>query len=283
MAQIRTDPDSGYKPEPANTPTTLMVIAGVAFLALFAGWIFLYDWLARTLPGDENIIRGLLSALFWLVVFVVVLVAARASNTVFASWQTRDILLLALVAAAFGPLFVQWQAVYTGFGGFLLQLGVGAGWNDIAQGFWFLPAILVPYIIRRPGAALFAETLAAAVSVLAGSPYGIIGAAVGGLVQGMGAEVIFMLWGWRRYDWLTLSLAGAASAITGFVYYWPIYYAALDATLLAITATAFVIGVLLLAVIPGKLLGDALLATGVLDRFQIGRDRRDRVAASEEF
>jgi energy-coupling factor transport system substrate-specific component len=278
MAQIQTNPGSGYKPEPAATPTTLMIVAGVAFLALFAGWIFIYDWLARTLPGDDNIVRGLLSALFWLVVFAVVLAAARMSNTVFASWQTRDILLLALVAAAFGPLFVQWQAVYAGVGGFLTQ-----GWNDLAQGFWFLPAILVPYVIRRPGAALFAETLAAAVSVLAGSPYGIIGAAVGGLVQGMGAEVVFMLTGWRRYDWLTLSLAGAASAITGFVYYWPIYYAGLDPVLLTITAASFVIGVLLLAVIPGKLLGDALLATGVLDRFQIGRERRARLAATEDF
>ncbi|HEX8599877.1 MAG TPA: ECF transporter S component [Chloroflexia bacterium] len=277
MAQISTNQSSGYKPEPAATPTSLMVIAGVAFLALFAGWVFIYGWLAQTLPGDDNLVRGVLSALFWLMVFVVVLVAVRTSNIAFTSWQTRDILLLALVAAAFGPLFVQWQTIYAGLSGLLRQ------WNDIAQGFWFLPAILVPYIIRRPGAALFAETLAASVAVLAGSPYGIVGSAVAGLVQGMGAEVIFMLTGWRRYNWPTLALAGTASAITGFVYQWPIYYPGLDPTLLAIMALSFVIGVLLLAVIPGKLLGDALLATGVLDRFQIGRDRRTQAAASEEF
>lgn len=274
---IQTNPDSGYRPQPAPTPTILMAVAGLAFLALFAGWITLYGWLAQTVSGD-TVWLGLLTAFFWLLVFVVVLVAARVSNTVFISWQTRDILLLALVAAAFGPLFVQWQVAYNA-----VVRWLGAGWNDIAQGFWFLPAILVPYIVRRPGAALFAETLAAAVSVLAGSPYGIIGAAVGGLVQGMGAEVIFMLTGWRRYDWLTLSLAGAASAITGFIYYVPIYYAGMDITLLAITGVSFVIGVLLLAVIPGKLLGDALLGTGVLDRFQIGRDRRASYASAEDF
>ncbi|MDQ3930633.1 MAG: ECF transporter S component [Chloroflexota bacterium] len=276
MAQSRTNTGTSYRPEPQATPTILMIIAGVAFLALFAGWIFLYGWLAQTLPGD-NVWLGLLSAFIWLVVFVIVLVAARASNTVFASWQTRDILLLALVAAAFGPLFVQWQTVYSGFANFF------GPWNDLTQGFWFLPAILVPYIIRRPGAALFAETLAAAMSLLWGSPYGVIGALIGGIVQGMGAEVVFMLTGWRRYGWLTLSLAGAASAITGFVYYLPIYYAGLDVAVLAITAVSFVVGVLLLAVIPAKLLGDALLATGVLDRFQIGRDRRAQVAASEDF
>jgi energy-coupling factor transport system substrate-specific component len=271
---MRTNADGGYTP----TRTNLMVIAGVAFLVLFAGWVFLYGWLATALPGDDNLVRGLLSALFWLLVFVVVLAAARASNTLFESWQTRDILLLALVAAAFAPLFVQWQTVYAGAAGFLAQ-----GWNDIAQGFWFLPAFLVPYIIRRPGAALFAETLAATLAVLAGSPYGIIGSAVSGLVQGMGAEVIFMLTGWKRYNWLTLALAGVASAVTGFVYQWPIYYPAMDPVLIVITAVSFVIGVLLLAVLPAKLLGDALLATGVLDRFQIGRDRRTQAATSEDF
>ena len=274
---IQTNPDSGYRPQPAPTPTLLMVVAGLAFLALFAGWITFYGWLAQTVGGD-NVWLSLLTAFFWLLVFVVVLVAARMSNTVFANWQTRDILLRARVAAAFGPRVVQWQVVYDGCVRWL-----PLGWNDIAQGFWFLPAILVPYIVRRPGAALFAETLAAAVSVLAGSPYGIVGAAVGGLVQGMGAEVIFMLTGWRRYNWPTLALAGAASAVTGFIYYVPIYYSGLDLTLLAITGGSFVIGVLLLAVIPGKLLGEALLATGVLDRFQIGRDRRARYATAEDF
>ena len=274
---IQTTPNRDLGQNPAPTPTILMVVAGLAYLGLFAGWIAFYGWLAQTV-GTDSVWLIVLTAFFWLLVFVVVLVAARMSNTVFATWQTRDILLLALVAAAFGPLFVQWQVVYDGVGRWLT-----AGWNDIFQGFWFLPVILLPYIIRRPGAALFAESLAAAVSLLGGTPYGIIGAAVGGLVQGMGAEVIYMLTGWRRYDWLTLAVAGAASAITGFIYYVPIYYAGLDPALLVLTGFSFVIGVLLLAVIPGKLLGDALLATGVLDRFQIGRDRRARSASAEDF
>ncbi len=167
MAQTQTGQGSGFRQQPATTPTTLVVIAGIAYLALFAGWIFLYSWLAQTFPGENNTALALLTAFFWLMVFVVVLAAARMSTSLFASWQTRDILLLSLVGAAFGPLFVQWQAVYESAARFLT-----AGWNDMVQGFWFLPAILVPYIVRRPGAALFAETLAAALTWLWGSPYG---------------------------------------------------------------------------------------------------------------
>ena len=62
-------------------------------------------------------------------------------------------------------------------------------------------------------------------------------AALAGLTQGMGAEVIFMLTGWKRYDWLTLALAGIASAVTGFVYLWPIYYVGYAADLLLITGS----------------------------------------------
>lgn len=251
-----------------------LVVAGLAFLTLFAVWVPLYKWITAASGGNE-LVTGLMSALFWLIVFAIVVVAARWSRTIFQGWQTRDLALTAVVGAIFGPLFVGWAGAYAATG---VLLGP---WNDVMQGFWWLPAILVPYIIRKPGAALVAETLAALVSLLAGSPYGFVGAVLAGLTQGMGAEVIFMLTGWKRYDWLTLSVAGVASALTGFVYLWPIYYIEYGTAALIITAVAFVLGVLLFAVIGGKLLGDALLQTGVLDRFAIGRERRARQATSD--
>jgi energy-coupling factor transport system permease protein len=248
------------------------IVAGIAFLALFAAWIPLYNWLSSTFNGDELLV-GLTAGFFWLVVFAVVVAAARWSHTVFAGWQTRDLMLTAVVGAAIGPLFAWWAAVYSFTGPYL------GPWNDVIGGFWWLPVILIPYIVRKPGAALIAETLAALVSLLFGSPYGFIGAVLAGLTQGMGAEVVFMLTGWKRYDWLTLSLAGIASAVTGFVYLWPIYYVGYATDLLLITLASYIIGVLIFAVVGGKLLGDALLATGVLNRFAIGRERRQAEAS----
>lgn len=277
MATLQSRPDSGLtRNANYSLSRTAAVTAGVSFLALFLGWGILYGWLTTTFPGDNNVMPGLLSAVFWLIVFGVVVAAARWTRVVFVGWTTRDILLVAVVGAAFGPLFAQWTNVYKAAGSFL------GPWNDLIGGFWWLPAILIPYIVRKPGAALVGETLAAIISVIGGSPYGIIGTAVAGLVEGMGAEVIFMLFGWKRFDWLTLTLAGVASAITGFIYLWPIYYANYDLGLVLTTAAAYVIGVVVIAVIGGKLLGNALLATGVLDRFQIGRDRRAQMP-SEDF
>lgn len=278
MATLQTRPGGLSTDGTGSTmlSRTATVVAGLAFLGLFLAWGLLYGWLTATFPGEDNVMPGLLSALFWLIIFGVVLAAARWSKIAFTGWQTRDILLVAVVGAAFGPLFAQWTNVYTAAKGFL------GPWNDLAGGFWWIPALLIPYIVRKPGAALLGETLAAAISVIGGSPYGIIGTAVAGLVEGMGAEVIFMLFGWRRYDWPVLTLAGIAAALTGFIYLWPIYYAGYDTALVLTTAAAYVIGVVGIAVVGSKLLGDALLVTGVLDRFQIGRDRRAQTP-TEEF
>ena len=137
-----------------------------------------------------------------------------------------------------------------------------------------MPAILVPYIVRKPGAALVGETIAGVIAVLLGSPWGILGSAIAALTQGLGAEVVFALTGWKRYDWLTLALAGTAAAITGFVFVWPIWFMGLDTIALTSSFIAVLISVLVMAVVGGKLLGDALLATGVLNRFAIGREQK---------
>jgi energy-coupling factor transport system substrate-specific component len=249
-----------------------MIVAGIAFLALFVAWIPLHNWMAQafntTVDDTLNVGVNLATILLWLLVFGVVVAAARWSHTVFEGWQTRDLLLTAVVGAVFGVIFSLWSGVYAFFGTIL------GPWVDLVGGLWWVPAILIPYIIRKPGAALVGETIAAFVSFLAGSPYGFVGAVLAGIVQGMGAEVVFMLFGWRNYSITTLILAGIASATTGFIYLWPIYYIGYTTTALLITYAAYVIGVVLFASIGSKLLGDALLATGVLDRFAIARDKR---------
>ena len=54
-------------------------------------------------------------------------------------------------------------------------------------GVWLIPAVLAPLIIRKPGAGVFAETVAAIISTFLGSPWGTI-TILYGLVQGAGGE-----------------------------------------------------------------------------------------------
>ena len=53
-----------------------------------------------------------------------------------------------------------------------------------------MPAVLAPLIIRKPGAALFAEMVAAGVSALLGSLWG-VDTLLSGFVQGAAAELVF--------------------------------------------------------------------------------------------
>lgn len=276
MNAANAQPDR--RPAGADSPaerTPVLIVAGIAFLVLFASWIPLRGWIVSLFGEENDLAIGLMSAALWLLVFAVVVGAVIWSRTALSGWQTRDLILAAVVGAVFGVVFSVWTGVYTFFGQFL------GPWNDLIGGVWWLPGILVPYIVRKPGAALVAESLAAFISFLAGSPYGFVGAVIPGIIQGLGIEVVFMLWAWKRYDLLTLVLAGVAGATTGFVYLWPIYYLAYSTDAMLITYAAYVIGVVVFASIGGKLLGDALLATGVLDRFAIGREKREQRLQAE--
>jgi len=267
--------------ERGTTPRLPVIITALAFLIFFVAWIPLYLWLQSQLGtpdvpgGGADLALGLLAAIFWLVVFGLTVFAIRWSRGVFDAWTTADLMLVAVLGAVFGVIFWAWALVYNALSPAL------AGWSGLVNGMWYVPAILAPYIIRKPGAALVAETLAGVLAVLLGSPWGVIGSAIAGLTQGIGAEVVFALTGWRRYDWLTLTLAGLGAAVAGFVFVYPIWNIGLSTELLIINFVSNVISVIIFAVIGGKLLGDALLATGVLNRFAIGRERRQAQVSSD--
>ena len=78
-----------------------------------------------------------------------------------------------------------------------------------------MPAVLAPLVIRKPGAALFAEMVAAGVSALLGSQWG-VDTLLSGFVQGAAAELVFAFTLYRRLV-VPRSLAIAARRERG----WP--------------------------------------------------------------
>jgi len=184
-------------------------------------------------------------------------------------WRTRDFIVTAALAV---PLGLVWSFAY-GFvwltaRGILPQLG------DVFDGFYIVAGVLVGYVIRRPGAALLGEMLAALIEI----PFTGFGAVVLwlGLVQGLGVEIVFLATRYRRFDLPIMLLAGAMGALVAVLGY---SYPAEGWLNLAIGVQALrlvlkLIGGALLAGLVGKLIGDALVQTGVLNNFPIAR-RRD--------
>lgn len=83
------------------------------------------------------------------------------------------------------------------------------GLQGLLDGPWLFAGVLGALIIRKPGAAIYTETLAAVVSALVGNAWGGFLTIEAGLVQGLGAELIVLLFLYRRFSLPVAILAGA--------------------------------------------------------------------------
>lgn len=185
-------------------------------------------------------------------------------------WQLRDIVLCVVLAVVFGFVYAMLVQAWRP-----LQLAMGP-LGDLAQnvliGGWIVVAPLALYIVRRPGAGIAAEIAAAFVEVVfLGSPVGPV-LLLSGLVQGGGAELVFALTRYRRYGWAVFALAGLVAGAVTFGYdavrfdWW-----GQDVVVLRL-ALNLASGLVLTGLL-ARVVGDALLRTGVLDNYPIGRAR----------
>jgi energy-coupling factor transport system substrate-specific component len=184
-------------------------------------------------------------------------------------WRTVDIVLGAALAVAFGAVFQAWNLLWTAVSPAFVGVPPLQGFM---YGVWLLPAVLVPLVIRRPGAALLGEGVAAVASALFGAPWGLL-TVVYGLMQGGAAELVFAMGLYRRWGLGIALIAGAAAGAAAVlldlvVYYpsWAVDYQVLYAALV-IPSAAIVAGV------GGWLLVRALARTGVLGAFAAGREQ----------
>jgi energy-coupling factor transport system permease protein len=185
------------------------------------------------------------------------------------AWTLREILIVTLLGAVFGVLYLGWVQVWL-----IAQAVFGPVTMDVVMGFWFIVSIIAAAIIRKPGAALFSEVLAAAVQVMLGSPAGLL-LLLTGLVQGAGAEVVFAATRWRRYTLPVLMAAGVGAAVFSFIYTWIRFdYGALAPGLLVVMFTLRCLSGALLGGLFGHLIVESLYRTGVLSGLPIDHARR---------
>jgi energy-coupling factor transport system permease protein len=184
-------------------------------------------------------------------------------------WTLREILIVAVLGAVFGVLYLAWVQVWL-----IAQAIFGAVTMDVVMGFWFIVSIIAAAIIRKPGAALLSEVLAALVQVLLGSPAGLL-LLVTGLVQGAGAEAVFAATRWKNYRLPVLMLAGVGAAVASFAYTWVRFdYGALAPGLLVTMFALRCLSGAILGGLAGHLVVEALYRTGVLSGLKIDHERR---------
>ncbi|WP_368075760.1 ECF transporter S component [Curtobacterium sp. Csp1] len=123
-------------------------------------------------------------------------------------WRVVDIVVASVLAVAIGVVFKLWEFGYE-------PLSAGAalvlpGSQSLFGGVWLLAGPIVAIVVRKPGAALYAEMVAASVEALLGTQWGWL-TLEAGLVQGLGAELVLALFLYRVYRLPVVVTRGSTS------------------------------------------------------------------------
>jgi energy-coupling factor transport system substrate-specific component len=183
-------------------------------------------------------------------------------------WRVVDIVVVAVLGVAFGVVFWQWGVVWA-------PLFSGAV-NPIAyllSGVWLMPAVLGALIIRKPGAALAAETIAAIVAALFGAVWG-LDSVLSGAIQGAGAEIVFAATLYRSFGLPTALIAGAGAAVGEWLHDMAVYYPNTAFEVQLAYGVFMLMSGVVIAGLGSWLLVRALAQAGVLAPFASGRSQR---------
>ncbi|MFT4307212.1 MAG: ECF transporter S component [Microbacterium sp.] len=186
-------------------------------------------------------------------------------------WRVVDIVVASVIGVAAGVIFWAWGQAWTPLSTGLTFL---PGLEGLLSGGWLFAGVLGGLVVRKPGAALYTEIVAAVVSMAVGTQWGFL-TFVWGVIEGVGAEIGFALLLYANWRLLGALVSGAFAGLST---------AILDTSFSSIAAydlgprTVYFVSSIVSGILIGGLVSwlivRALAATGALDRFAAGREAR---------
>jgi energy-coupling factor transport system substrate-specific component len=183
------------------------------------------------------------------------------------TWRTVDIVVAAALAVAFGVVFWAWNAVWEATKPVFVAVTPA---QYIISGVWLVPAVLGGLVIRKPGASLFTELVAATVSAILGSQWG-LDTLLSGAIQGAAAEFVFGATLYGRWSIGVAIVAAAAAAVGEWLHDMPVWYPTLDLGQQLTIGVFMLLSAVIIAGIGSWFLMRSLVQTGVLAQFASGR------------
>ena len=191
------------------------------------------------------------------------------------NWKLKDILFMAIAAVVFGAVYL--GAVYAGgaFTAALTPIGYGTLGYEPLYGVFFMAAVFVSYIVRKPGIGVIAELLAAIIEVLMGNYFG-PGVIINGLLQGAACELPFLLTRYKKWNLKTTVASSVCVAVIVYLYdFVHDSYYLMGTKLIAMGVVIRIVSSIVFTGVIAKLLADALNKAGVLRGYQISGNLGD--------
>jgi len=188
------------------------------------------------------------------------------------AWQLKDVILASLIAALFAVIcFATVHSVVLLITPLVAPFGFGDIAIEFVFGVFFFSAVFAAYIMQKPGVALIVGTLTGFIQILMGSAFAST-LLVSAFVQGLGAEIVFALFRYKKFNLLTVLLAALGMTITSFILAW--YRGLWTDLAFGFVATRFTIraiSALLISGVIAKFLADRLAKAGVLKSYPLGK------------
>ncbi len=189
-------------------------------------------------------------------------------------WTAADIAVGAALGVACGLVFWGFNFAYA----WLSPLigGILPGLASVLHPLWYFSGTLAVIILRKPGAAIYVNLVGSAAEMLLGNQFSVGFVFAAAALQGLFAEIPFMVTRYRVYNLPISMVSGALVALEYGVYLMLFRYqgvAFLSARGIVHMVSELVGGVLIAGVMSWYLYR-AIAATGALDRFASGRAAR---------
>ncbi|MFT8651926.1 MAG: ECF transporter S component [Bifidobacterium aquikefiri] len=199
--------------------------------------------------------------------------SVTGSSRISLRWRVVDIAVASVIGVVSSLIF--WAAALLWNVAGSPMEAVVPGLSGLLNGLWLFAGPLAAIIVRKPGAAVYAEVIAAVLEAILGNAWGISTLYIG-LVQGIMAEIAFVIFMYRTWNLAVTALSGLLAGIGcwGYTFFtnlqaidWAGSYGFINLITTIISAVV-VVGVLM------WYLYIAIAHTGALDRFASGRDVR---------
>ena len=190
-------------------------------------------------------------------------------------WKLKDVILMAVIGVIFAVVYLAVFYLGLGLQTALTPMGLAPFGFEVIYGVWFMAATVAAYIIRKPGVALITEVMAAFIELLMGNAGGVI-LLITGVIQGVGCELGFAIFRYKKFNLLTMSISGIFAALFIFIFeLFFLQYYLLSPLLLGVQLIVRFISAFIFSGLISKIACEGLARTGVLKNYPIGKKQEE--------